>query len=60
MERHCSNAVGVAEFLQKHNAVAKVNYNGLESHPDYAVAKKQMKHPGAMLSFELKGGLNCR
>ena len=59
MERHCSNAVAVAEFLQKHNAVAQVNYNGLQSHPDYAVAKKQMKHSGAMLSFELKGGLNA-
>ena len=59
MERHCSNAMTVADFLQKHKAVAKVNYNGLSSHPDYAVAKKQMKHPGAMLSFELKEGLNA-
>jgi len=58
MERHCSNAASVADFLQEHKAVAKVNYNGLASHPDYAVAKKQMKHPGAMLSFELKEGLN--
>ena len=57
MDRHCDNAVQVAAFLQKHNAVEKVNYNGLESHPDYAVAQKQMRHPGAMLSFELKGGL---
>lgn len=59
MDRHCSNAVAIASFLQQHNAVAQVNYNGLESHPDYAVAKKQMKHPGAMLSFELKGDLNA-
>ena len=59
MERHCTNAVAIADFLQKHNTVAKVNYNGLESHPDYVVAKKQMKHPGAMMSFELKGGLNA-
>jgi methionine-gamma-lyase len=59
MERHCSNAMAVADFLQEHKAVAKVNYNGLSSHPDYAVAKKQMKHPGAMLSFELKEGLNA-
>lgn len=57
MDRHCSNTMDVATFLQQHNAIAQVNYNGLESHPDYAVAKKQMKHPGAMLSFELKGGL---
>jgi len=59
MQRHCSNAVSVADFLQQHKAVAHVNYNGLSSHPDYEVAKKQMKHPGAMLSFELKDGLNA-
>jgi len=59
MQRHCSNAMDVANFLQTHNAIEKVNYNGLESHSDYAVAKKQMKHPGAMLSFELKGGLSA-
>ncbi|MGN6618429.1 MAG: trans-sulfuration enzyme family protein [Ilyomonas sp.] len=59
MERHCSNAVAVADFLQQHPAVAKVNYNGLPDHPDHAVAKKQMRHPGAMMSFELKGGLNA-
>jgi methionine-gamma-lyase len=57
MERHCSNAMQVAGFLAKHNAVSAVNYGGLESHPDHAIAQKQMKHPGAMLSFELKGGL---
>jgi methionine-gamma-lyase len=49
--------VQVATFLKAHAAVAQVNYNGLEDHPDYAVAKKQMRQPGAMLSFELKGGL---
>jgi methionine-gamma-lyase len=57
MERHCHNAMEVANFLEQHVAVGKVNYLGLVSHPDYAVAAKQMKHPGAMLSFELKGGL---
>ena len=51
--------MAVADFLQTHSAVEKVNYNGLESHPDYTVSKKQMRHPGAMLSFELKGGLNA-
>lgn len=56
MERHCSNAMEVANFLDKHPAVAKVNYNGLKHHPDHAVAMKQMKHPGAMMSFELKKG----
>jgi methionine-gamma-lyase len=56
MERHCSNAMEVAKFLASHPAVEKVNYNGLETHPDYAVSLKQMKHPGAMMSFELKKG----
>ena len=57
MERHCGNAIEVAKFLEKHSAVAKVNYAGLVSHPDHAVAKKQMRYPGGMLSFELKNGV---
>ncbi|MEP6464812.1 MAG: aminotransferase class I/II-fold pyridoxal phosphate-dependent enzyme [Parafilimonas sp.] len=57
MQRHCSNAMIVAEYLQKHDSVLHVNYNGLTSHPDYEITKKQMLHPGAMLSFELKDGL---
>jgi methionine-gamma-lyase len=57
MERHCHNAIAVATFLEKHSAVSKVNYTGLTSHPDHPVALKQMKHPGGMLSFELKKGL---
>lgn len=56
MDKHCSNAMAVAEYLEKHEAVAQVNYNGLPSHPDYAVSKKQMKHAGAVLSFILKDG----
>lgn len=56
MERHCKNAEQVAEFLASHDAVDKVNYLGLKSHSDYEVCKQQMKHAGAMLSFELKGG----
>jgi methionine-gamma-lyase len=59
MDRHCSNAMEVAKWLEQHSAIAKVNYNGLESHPDYAIAMKQMKHPGALMSFELKGGLKA-
>jgi methionine-gamma-lyase len=59
MERHCHNAMEVAHFLEQHPNVAKVNYNGLPSHPDFAVSNKQMKHPGALLSFELKGGLDA-
>lgn len=57
MDRHCANAEQVARFLEAHAAVAKVNYNGLPSHPDHKVAMRQMKHPGAMMSIELKGGL---
>jgi methionine-gamma-lyase len=57
MERHCHNATEVAGFLEQHKAVAKVNYLGLPSHPDHYTSTKQMSHPGAMLSFELKGGL---
>lgn len=56
MERHCQNAMEVARFLNTHPAIAKVNYNGLPDHPDHAIAMKQMKHPGAMMSFELKKG----
>jgi len=59
MERHCQNAMEIAKFLEDNSSVVKVNYNGLTSHPDYAVAKKQMRHPGAMMSFELKNGLQA-
>jgi methionine-gamma-lyase len=57
MERHCHNAMEIAHYLERHPAVARVNYNGLSSHPDFYTASKQMRHPGAMMSFELKGGL---
>ncbi|WP_411682498.1 methionine gamma-lyase [Clostridium thailandense] len=57
MERHCKNAMEVAIFLESHPAVGKVYYPGLESFEDYELAKKQMSYPGAMISFELKGGV---
>ncbi len=57
MERHCHNAMEVAHFLESHPAIARVNYTGLADHPDHNIAMKQMRHPGAMLSFELKKGL---
>ncbi len=57
MERHCSNAMKVAEFLEKHPAVNKVYYPGLPSFEQYDLAKKQMSLPGAVIAFELKGGL---
>lgn len=53
MERHCASAMKVAEFLEAHPAVKKVYYPGLKSFEGYEVAKKQMKLPGGMLSFEL-------
>ncbi len=59
MQRHCENAMRVADFLSNHPSIEKVNYNGLPSHPDYAVSQKQMTHPGAMMSFELKGGFDA-
>lgn len=58
MEQHSSNAEKAADFLSKHQAVSVVNYNGLPTHPDYEISKKQMKRPGAVLSFELKDGFD--
>lgn len=57
MDRHCSNAVIVADYLLKHSAVEHVNYTGFTTHADHTIAKKQMKHFGPMMSFELKGGI---
>jgi len=59
MDRHSSNAMSVAEYLEKHAKVNRVNYNGLVSHPDHELAKKQMSQFGGMLSFELKDGLQA-
>lgn len=57
MEKHCANAQRVAEFLESHQAVDNVRFPGLKSFDQYELAKKQMKLPGAMIAFELKGGL---
>jgi methionine-gamma-lyase len=59
MDKHCSNAMAVARFLQQHPKVKHVYYPGLESHPQYALAKKQMADFGGMLSFELTGGFEA-
>lgn len=59
MDKHCSNALKVAQFLLQHPKVQKVNYNGLTNHPSYAITQKQMKQAGGMLSFEVKGGLEA-
>jgi cystathionine gamma-lyase len=54
MERHCDNAEKIADFLVNHPKVAKVNYPGLQNHPNHLIAKSQMKRYGGMMSFELK------
>jgi methionine-gamma-lyase len=57
VQRQCENAMAVAKFLEGHPKVARVHYPGLKSHPDHALARKQMRGFGGMLAFDLKGGL---
>ena len=57
MERHCSNALALAQWLETHPKVAKVIYPGLASHPQHAIAVRQMKAFGGMISIELKADL---
>lgn len=57
MRQHCNNAMQVASFLTKHPAVATVHYAGLPNHPEATIVQKQMRLPGAVLSFELRSGL---
>ncbi|WGX76565.1 methionine gamma-lyase [Paraclostridium bifermentans] len=57
MDRHTKNAMEVAKFLESHPNVETVSYPGLESFPQYELAKKQMDMPGGMIAFEVKGGL---
>jgi len=59
VERQCRNAMAVAKFLEKHPKVARVHYPGLKSHPDHALAKKQMSGFGSMLAFDMKGGIGA-
>ncbi len=56
MERHGKNALAIARYLEGHEKVREVYYPGLPSHPQHALAKKQMSGFSGMLSFELKGG----
>lgn len=56
MAWHCRNARAVAEFLRAHAAVEAVHFPGLASHPGHALAKRQMRDFGGMLSFQLRGG----
>lgn len=57
LERQCASAMDVARFLERHPKVARVHYPGLPSHPDHRLARRQMAGFGAMLAFDLKGGL---
>ncbi|MXS71086.1 O-succinylhomoserine sulfhydrylase [Flavobacteriaceae bacterium W22] len=57
VEKHCENALKVAEFLESHPNVELVKYPFLPSHPSYEIAKKQMKLGGNIVAFEIKGGI---
>lgn len=57
VEKHCDNALKVAQFLENHPKVAFVRYPTLVSHPSYEIAKKQMKLGGNVVAFEIKGGI---
>ncbi|MCC3376901.1 homocysteine synthase [Cohnella sp. REN36] len=60
MERHSSNALAVAQYLQAHDAVENVSYAGLEGHPSYELARKYLpKGQGAILTFDIKGGVEA-
>jgi O-succinylhomoserine sulfhydrylase len=59
LDRHCENALKVAEFLEQHPNVNRVKYPFLKSHPQYEIAQKQMKAGGNVVAFEIKGGLEA-
>lgn len=59
MERHTGNALWIAEQLQKHSKITGMRYPFLSSHPQFAIARKQMLNGGGILCFELKGGLEA-
>ncbi|CAL2105317.1 O-succinylhomoserine sulfhydrylase [Tenacibaculum sp. 190524A02b] len=59
VEKHCENALKVAQFLEEHPKVNFVKYPFLKSHPQYEVAKKQMRLGGNIVAFEIKGGIEA-
>ena len=59
VDRHCENALKVAQFLEQHKNVNLVKYPFLKSHPQYKIAKKQMRQGGNIVAFEIKGGVNA-
>jgi len=58
MERHCASALKIAQWLERHPKVRRVYYPGLPSHPQHAIARKQMRAFGGMISVDLKGSLD--
>ena len=59
MERHASNALYIAQHLENHPRISWLKYPYLPSHPQYGIARKQMKNGGGIISFELTGGLKA-
>jgi methionine-gamma-lyase len=59
IERAQESAMKIARWIESRDDVAWVRYNGLPSHPQYELARRQMRGPGSMISFELKGGLEA-
>ncbi|TRX56122.1 aminotransferase class I/II-fold pyridoxal phosphate-dependent enzyme [Fulvivirga sp. M361] len=57
MEKHCENALKIAEYLEGHEELASVKYPFLKSYPNYTLAQKQMRHGGGLITFEVNGGL---
>lgn len=57
MKQHCQNAQQIAEYLEEHPFIKKVYYPGLPSHPQYALAQRQMNGMGGIVAFEVKGGV---
>jgi len=59
LDKSCSTAHKLAEFLQQHEKINRVYYPGLKSHPQYQIARQQFKYPGAILSFDLVDSIDC-
>jgi len=59
VRQQCATAMDVAKYLSRHPKVARVHYPGLKTHPDHALAKKQMSDFGAMMAFDMKGGVSA-
>lgn len=59
MEKHCDNALQIAKYLENHRNVEYVKYPFLASHPQHAIARKQMRLGGGIVSFEVKGGIDA-